>query len=112
MKAIVAVLAGKSGSGTARLGARVASILDWPFASFGAYVRAESARKQLAGVRDELQNTGSGLVRNVKGFCHAVVAQSGWRLGQSLIIDGLRHPKVLKTLRRMFDPTEVIGKRT
>ncbi len=109
MKAIIAVLAGKSGSGTARLGARVASILDWPFASFGAYVRAESARKKLAGARDELQDTGSGLVRDVEGFCHAVVAQSGWRPGQSLIIDGLRHPKVLKTLRRMFKPTEVIG---
>lgn len=106
MKTVVAALVGPSGSGTAALAAHVAAILNWPFASFGAYVRAEAARRGLSGTRDELQNVGLELVSaDLEGFCRAVVELSQWRPGQSLVVDGIRHKEVLDFLKKYLAPT-------
>ena len=109
MKTVVAALAGPPGSGTAALGARMASILNWPFASFGSYVRAQAASRRLLGTRKDLQDTGLELKDDAEGFCRAVIAQSFWRPGQPLVVDGLRHPQILESWRRLFYPIEVIG---
>jgi cytidylate kinase len=107
MKTVVAALAGTAGSGTAILGERVASILNWPFASFGSYVRAVAAHRGLQGSRKELQDVGLQLLEDVDGFCRAVIAQSRWRPGQSLVVDGLRHEEVLRALSQQLSPTNV-----
>ena len=107
MKTVVVTLAGAAGSGTAILGARVASLLNWPFASFGSYVRGEAAHRGLQGTRRELQDVGSDLLDNTEAFCRAVIAQSRWRPGQSLVVDGLRHREVLDTLTRLLRADDI-----
>ena len=107
MEPVVAALMGSSGSGTSTLARRAASILTWPYASFGAYVRGQAARDGLQGTRKELQDLGLSLLEDVDGFCRAVVAQSLWRPGESLIIDGVRHKSVLEALHRIVGYAKV-----
>lgn len=110
MKSVVIALVGRTGGGTAKLGMRAASILNWQFASFGAYVRFEAAREGLRGSLEDRQDTGEKLARDPVGFCRAVVSTSGWQPGKSLVVDGLRHPPVLEALKDYFAPfaTEVV----
>ena len=108
MKPVIAAVAGASGSGTSTLARRAAAILSWPNASFGAYVRGQAARQGLEGSREQLQDLGLKLVEeNVDSFCRAVIAQSLWRPGESLIIDGVRHKSVLEAIGRIVDKTPV-----
>jgi bifunctional DNA-binding transcriptional regulator/antitoxin component of YhaV-PrlF toxin-antitoxin module len=108
MKATAAIILGASGSGTSVIAARAASILGWPLASFGNYVRAEAARRGLNLVRRELQDVGMDLVRDPSSFCRAVVAQSRWRPGQSIIVDGLRHSGILDELKRVLHSCQIV----
>lgn len=108
MKPTVAAIVGPPGSGTATLAARVGSILNWPVASFGSYVRGEAARRGLPGTRKDLQDLGEEIERNdPEMFCRAVIAQSRWRPGLSLVVDGLRHERILQIMRRLLSPVEV-----
>lgn len=107
MKPVVVAFAGTSGSGTSVLAARIASILNWPYASFGAYIREEAARRGLKCTRQEQQDIGLELLRDPEAFCRGVIDKSNWRPGQNLIVDGLRHKEIFDALRVSLSPTEV-----
>ena len=107
MGAVVAAFTGLSGSGTSTLARRTASILNWPYASFGAYVRSQAAKEGLQGTRKELQDLGLTLLNDVDAFCRAVIASSLWRPGENLVIDGVRHQSVLNALNRILGETKV-----
>ncbi|PSR19331.1 hypothetical protein C8255_02930 [filamentous cyanobacterium CCP3] len=55
-----------------------------------------------------MQAIGTELVTSdVEGFCNAVLEQASWQQGQPLIIDGIRHVGVLKTLQKLVDPMKL-----
>ena len=108
MKPVVAALAGRSGSGTSVLAVRLASIMNWRFASFGAHIRDVAASRGLQCTRQEQQDIGLELVRDPEAFARVVISKSRWRPGQSLIVDGLRHKEVLDALRYITDQSEVM----
>lgn len=107
MKTILICFAGRIGSGKTTLSKAVANNLRWPRASFGDYVRMEALRQGLNEPRKVLQRIGASLVEDPNKFCHLVLKQVSWKPGQNLIIDGIRHSKILDSLRKLTDPSEV-----
>ena len=107
MKTILICFAGRIASGKTTLSKAVAGFLKWPLASFGDYVRMEAHRKGLNESRDVLQMMGASLVEEPDDFCHLVLQQVSWKPGLHLVIEGIRHSKILDSLRRLTDPSEV-----
>lgn len=107
MGAIVVGFAGKIGSGKTTLSSRVAESLGWPYASFGAYVRAVAHQRGLDESREVLQEIGASLVKDPETFCREILDQAAWRPGSPLIIDGVRHVEVVEALRRLVAPSSL-----
>ncbi len=97
-------LAGHSKSGKTTLGRKLAKELRLPYASFGDYVRKEAARNGLSNpTTEELQATGQLLAeRDMRAFCKAVLEEGGFRVGQGLVVDGIRHLSALSTLKALI----------
>jgi cytidylate kinase len=103
---VVIGLAGKIGSGKTTLGPVLAKTLGAAQASFGNYVRQIARQQNLAETREHLQQIGEELVENdPAAFCRAVIAQAQRQPGQSLVIEGFRHGKVVRIIREMVAPT-------
>lgn len=106
MKAIVLGFSGKTSSGKTTLSAAVAEELGWPRVSFGDHVRRIAAGKTINVSRRNLQEIGASLIEaDPVQFCEAVLAQSVWKPGQSLIIDGIRHQEIIGILRELVQPS-------
>jgi hypothetical protein len=53
-----------------------------------------------------LQEIGTELLKTgITGFCEGVISSCGWRPGDSLLIDGLRHIETVDPIRRLVSPT-------
>lgn len=103
--AIAIAVAGRIGSGKTTVTKSVALSLGWPRASFGDYVRAVAKERGLPQTRTQLQELGTSLLRSdPPQFCAAVLHHSGWRLGENLIIDGLRHAETIPIIRGLVAP--------
>ena len=102
---LAVAFAGKLGSGKTTVTRSLAEVLEWPRAGFGDYVR-EAARKQgVEGTRENLQAVGSQLLDSDPGaFCASVLLGCGWKAGQNLIIDGLRHVETIEIIRKLVFP--------
>jgi dephospho-CoA kinase len=62
-------------------------------------------RQGLEGTRDNLQRIGSELLdSDPEAFCALVLMSCGWKAGQNLIIDGLRHVETIEIIRRLVHP--------
>jgi dephospho-CoA kinase len=108
MEPIIIALSGRIASGKTAISKAVAENLNLPRVSFGDYVRLVARQRGLPESREFLQRIGSDLVeRNVKQFCYDVLAQVNWQHRESVIIDGIRHIKVLNTLREITAPVAV-----
>jgi len=107
MNGIVCGFSGRRGSGKTSISERVACHLNWPRVSFGAYVRKTAQEQNLdASSPRVLQNLGESLINDgIEKFCRAVIAQSIWEPGQSLVIDGIRHQDVLNKLKEIVVPS-------
>lgn len=96
---------GGIGSGKSSLSGIVARSLGWPRASFGDYVRSVLTQRGLDVTRESCQTLGQELFeRDSSGFCDAVLLNAGWSPGKPLVIDGIRHIRILDILGRMFEP--------
>jgi dephospho-CoA kinase len=106
----VLALAGKQNSGKSTIGLSVAQKMNWPYASFGDYVRCITQERALDDTRENWQLVGEELVRtNMKGFCEAVLSRaSGWKRGDALVIDGVRHVEVNELLKELVAPSKYI----
>lgn len=107
MKSIIIGFSGKIGSGKTTLSAAVAKALNWPCASFGDYVREVARRQGIETSRKMLQEIGALLVENPDEFCLSLLEQYGWKPGQHLIVDGIRHAKIIYALRKVTEPSRV-----
>lgn len=93
------------GVGSSDVTRRAANALNVCYASFGQYVLKEAEKRGIAITRETLQDLGQSLVdSDVQGFCSNVLQDSGWQTGTPLVIDGIRHLKVLDTLKTIVEP--------
>ena len=107
MKSIIIGFAGKISSGKTTISAAVAEALNWPRASFGDYVRGLARERGLEESREVLQEIGASLVENPDEFCLSVLMLADWKPGQNLVVDGVRHVKIIDALRRVTKPSRV-----
>jgi dephospho-CoA kinase len=105
MKPIVLGFAGSIASGKSTLSIAVASALGWQRVSFGDYVRTVAQNHGLGDSREVLQAVGASLINlGREQFCKAILAQSNWKPGQPLIVDGIRHAEIVPTMRQIVAP--------
>jgi dephospho-CoA kinase len=98
----VIAFAGKIGSGKTTITKSLADVLGWSRASFGDYVRKVVRERGLEETRVVLQRVGTELLRaDPRDFCRSVLLSAGWRTGQDLLIDGLRHAETIEIIRQL-----------
>lgn len=106
MAGVVIGIIGKIRSGKSSLSRGLSENLKWPYVSFGDEVRSITRRRGLNPSREVLQTIGEELVaKGAKEFCEAVLAQAEWQPGQSLVVDGIRHLKIVGILRDVVRPS-------
>ena len=73
--------------------------------SFGRVVADEAKKRDYDLTREVLQDLGESMVQvDVFGFCHRVLESEGWTKGMSIVVDGVRHKRVLLALREIVEP--------
>ena len=109
MDNFVIAFAGPIGSGKSTVSVAIAEALGLSRASFGDHVRSVAKQRGLTQDRETLQLIGSELIENGWGpFCKAVLSQAGWKKGDSIIVDGIRHSEAIEALRQMTAPLKFI----
>lgn len=109
MSSPILAVSGAIASGKTTFSRHIATAFDWPWTSFGAYVRTEACRRGLLDDRPTLQQLGDDLIaQGQESFCHAVLAAAGWSPGSPMILDGIRHVAVVHTLRTLVAPQPLI----
>jgi hypothetical protein len=73
--------------------------------AFGEYVRAVVKSRGLPDERTVLQQVGESLVeQDCEEFCRAVLNSCGWKHGDPLVIEGIRHEEVTRVLHHLVKP--------
>ncbi|MBW4472720.1 MAG: nucleoside monophosphate kinase [Stenomitos rutilans HA7619-LM2] len=108
MKPAILTFSGPIASGKSALSNKLAQTFHWSRVSFGDYVRSIADARKIPKTREVLQAIGTELVTSdVEGFCNTVLEQASWQHGRPLIIDGIRHVDVLKTLQKLVAPMKL-----
>lgn len=103
--AIVVAFAGRIGSGKTTVTSSLAKLLEWHRASFGDYVRLIARERGVRATREELQRIGTEMLHEDPWhFCNSVLLNCGWKRGDNLIIDGLRHAETIGIIRELVEP--------
>lgn len=106
---LVLAVSGAIASGKSTIATLLSDQLRWRLASFGNYVRRVAAQRGRDQSRETLQALGVHLIAGGwTAFCVAVLAEAGWREGEPIIVDGIRHPEALTALRCIVSPLPVI----
>ena len=105
---MVLAFSGKIGSGKSSVSMAVAESLHLPWVSFGDYVRKQAKAQELEPTRQHLQDLGQALLlADADAFCAAVLAQTP-DVENGLVMDGIRHSNVLRIIKRLVAPQQVI----
>ena len=105
MTPIAIGFAGRIGAGKSSASSALAATLGWPRASFGSLVRTIAAERGLDVSRETLQAIGEGLeAADPIGFCRAVLSSVDWQPGTPVVIDGIRHVRILQILKDLILP--------
>lgn len=109
MKSYSLAFSGSIASGKSSLSLLIAKELNWPYVSFGDYVRSVARSRGLRASRQVLQAVGQSLIEEGwRQFCRSVLNQVPWKPGQALVIDGVRHIEAITTLRRLISPAGLL----
>jgi dephospho-CoA kinase len=106
---LVLGFSGRIGSGKTTISTAVAEYLGIPRVSFGDYTRAMA---RYLGIddshRETLQDIGAFLMRYPEALCRKVLEQAAYEAGQPLILDGIRHPRVVDEIRKLVAPAQLV----
>jgi len=106
---VAVAFAGRMGAGKSSISSALASDMKWKRASFGEFVRYIAKKRGLEQSREVLQAVGAELeAGDVVAFCQDVLRFAEWGGGESLVIDGIRHVRVLETLRKLIAPVPLL----
>lgn len=109
INSLIICFSGQIGSGKTSISREIANHLGYPWVSFGDYVRALAKKNGLSATRDVLQDFGASLVKNkCEKFCKSVLNQADWHPGMNIILDGVRHVKILETIKQITAPSVVL----
>jgi dephospho-CoA kinase len=110
MPSLIVTFAGLIGTGKSELSTSVAAALGWPRVSFGDYIRSVARQRKVDVTRASLQALGESIIQEQgwEIYCRSVLAQAHWTVGQSLVLDGLRHSEALSSLKSIVSPMEVV----
>ena len=98
---LVVAFAGRIGAGKSSVSAAFAEDLGWKFASFGAFVRKTATERGIYHSRKSLQAVGAELeATDATKFCRAVLDDVAWSAGEPLVVEGIRHVRILGILKR------------
>jgi dephospho-CoA kinase len=103
---LVIGLAGHKGSGKSTIAAALAQEFRGTVASFGQYVRQHAATNNAI----ELADLGAQLLSNQgpEHFLQNAIAASGWDRQRTLVIEGIRHTKILDAVRTQFPTAHIV----
>jgi cytidylate kinase len=105
---LVVAFAGRIGAGKSSVSAAFAEDLGWKFASFGAFVRKTATERGMDLSRESLQTVGAELeAKDAMEFCRAVLDDAGWSAGEPAVVEGIRHVRILDTLKSQVAPQSV-----
>lgn len=95
----IVCISGRVGAGKSFVADALAEEFESRVLSFGDFVRAVARSTSSSDSRDSLVTVGQSWIdRDCEGFVAAALSFVGWRLGESLVIDGLRHRCVRSAL--------------
>jgi dephospho-CoA kinase len=96
---------GNIAAGKSTWSSRIADELNVKKGSFGDYLRKRLGTND----RDVLKTVGAKLVaESPDDFARSVLEDVGWRPGESMVLEGLRHISVLDALRVVTSPARVL----
>jgi len=103
---LVLGFAGRIKSGKTTISQAVAESLQWPRASFGEYVRSIAESRGLdPKSREQLQDLGESLIaESWPRFCQRVLDASGWKPGNPVVVDGIRHVEAIDHVTAIVAP--------
>ena len=106
---VILGFAGRIASGKSTIAKKISKILGWPYSSFGDCVRAIAKERDIPLDRKSLQALGQSLVdHDCLSFCRRVLNCSGITDNQSIIVDGIRHIKIVDILKQLVTPNKLI----
>jgi dephospho-CoA kinase len=94
-------------SGKTSVTKALAQGLRWPRVAFGDYVRAQLVQRSGDPTsREAMQNLGQRLVdEDAEGFVREVLRSSGFRPGENLLVDGVRHVDIQTLIAKLVQPS-------
>ncbi len=106
---IAAAFAGRIGTGKSSLSIALAADMHWKRASFGDFVRSIAEERGVVNSRHNLQEIGAELESSdAFAFCRDVLNFAGWISGEPVVIDGIRHVRVLEIVRELIAPIPLL----
>jgi len=101
---------GAIGSGKSTVSSRFAQRLGAKWNSFGNTVRRIAAEKGIEPSRENLQRLGAAAVEaNQEAFCRKVIDGAEGGAEDFIVIDGVRHERILECLRVLVSPTPLLA---
>jgi cytidylate kinase len=102
-------IAGRIAAGKSSVSSELASRLGWKRASFGDFVRSVAAQRGLEPSREVLQKVGEELEAvDSAAFCKDVLTFASWNMGDPVVIDGIRHVRILEDLKKIVAPQRLL----
>jgi cytidylate kinase len=105
----VLVLMGPRGSGKSAVGHALACRLAWPYLSFGSYIRQQAIARNTGLEGILLEELGSQLIEECghDGLLADLLKAQGGD-DADVILDGVRHPKMLRAVKQLYARTTSI----
>jgi cytidylate kinase len=104
-RSVAVAFGGRLGAGKSTISTALADDLGWRRVSFGDFVRSVAATRGMQPSRQVLQDIGAELEsQDTVAFCRNVLQAGGWNPRESVVIDGIRHARVLDVLRELVAP--------
>jgi len=102
-------IAGRIATGNSSVSTDLASRLGWKRASFGDFVRSVAAQRRLEPTREVLQKIGEELeALDPAAFCKDTLTFASWNNGDPVVIDGIRHVRILENLKKIVVPQRLL----